>query len=137
MSEGFLERLSRFTPDASGLDRDALLFAAGRNSVRPDRGWATLASLLAATQAISLVLLWPRPNPPAGPRDMSVATEPALPRQLAPPGAEAFPGPSHVSSARRSLLDSDLEIRPAAAVTFIDRGPPLRAIARFPSSLLN
>ena len=74
MSEPFLERLSRFTPDAGGLDRDALLFAAGRNSVRPNRGWKTVASLLAATQALSLVLLWPRPNPPTSPSTMSVAT---------------------------------------------------------------
>ena len=66
MSEPFLERLSRFTPDAGGLDRDALLFAAGRGSARPNRGWMTLATLLASTQALSLVLLWPRPTPPAG-----------------------------------------------------------------------
>ena len=39
MSEPILERLSRFTPDAGGLDRDALLFAAGRESARPNRGW--------------------------------------------------------------------------------------------------
>ena len=32
MSESFLERLSRFTPDAGRLERDALLFAAGRRS---------------------------------------------------------------------------------------------------------
>ena len=137
MSESILERLSRFTPDARGLDRDALLFAAGRNSVRPNRGWATLASLLAATQAISLAFLWPRPNPPADPRDMSIATAPVPPRQPTPPGAEAFPGPPHVSSARQSLRESDLEVRPAADVTFIDQGPPLRAIAPLPASLLN
>ena len=65
MSEAFLERLSRFTPDAGGLDRDALLFAAGRSSARPNRGWMTLASLLAGTQTLSLVLLWPHPTPPA------------------------------------------------------------------------
>ena len=38
MSEPILERLSRFTPDAGRLDRDALLFAAGRESARPNRG---------------------------------------------------------------------------------------------------
>ena len=39
MSEPILERLNRFTPDAGGLDRDALLFAAGRESAaaRPVR----------------------------------------------------------------------------------------------------
>ena len=64
MSEPFVERLSRFTPHAGGLDRDALLFAAGRGSVRPNRGWIALAALLANTQVLSLVLLWPRPTPP-------------------------------------------------------------------------
>ena len=64
MSEPFLERLSRFTPDAGRLDRDALLFAAGRNSARPNRGWMTMAGLLAGTQALSLVLLWPPASPP-------------------------------------------------------------------------
>ena len=49
MSEEFLERLSRFKPDAGGLDRDALLFATGRASARPNRGWVALAALLAAT----------------------------------------------------------------------------------------
>ena len=32
MSESFIERLSRFTPDAGALDRDSLLYAAGRES---------------------------------------------------------------------------------------------------------
>jgi hypothetical protein len=60
MSESFLERLSRFTP-ASGLDRDALLFSAGRASARPSRPWMALAGVLTATQLMSLVLLWPHP----------------------------------------------------------------------------
>jgi hypothetical protein len=137
MSETFLERLSRFTPDAGGLDRDALLFAAGRNSVRPNRGWVTAASLLAATQALSLALLWPRPGPPAGPSSMSVATVPAPRRAPEPPGSESFPGRPHVLSVRHSLRESVLENRPAADVTFIDQGPPLRAIAPLPASLLN
>ena len=60
MSQEFLERLSRFTPDTGGLDRDALLFAAGKASARPDHRWVVLAALLANTQIVSLVLLWPR-----------------------------------------------------------------------------
>ena len=63
MSEPILERLSRFTPDAGRLDRDALLFAAGRDSARPSRGWMALATLLASTQSLSLLLLWPQPRP--------------------------------------------------------------------------
>ena len=63
MSGSFLERLSRFTPDAGGLNRDELLYAAGRSSARPNRVWMTVASLLAATQALSLVLLLPPARP--------------------------------------------------------------------------
>ena len=137
MSEPILEHLSRFTPDAGGLDRDALLFAAGRNSVRPNRGWATAASLLAATQALSLVLLWPRPSPPASPGAMSIANAPIPPRELEHSRSEAFPRPPQVLSARHNLLEPDLEARPAADVTFIDQGPPLRAVAPLPASLLN
>ena len=59
MSERFLERLSRFSPDAGALDRDELLFAAGRRSARPNRGWKALAAGLATTQALSLVLMLP------------------------------------------------------------------------------
>ncbi len=137
MSEARLERLSRFTPDAGGLDRDALLFAAGRNSVRPNRGWVAAASLLAATQAMSLALLWPRPSPPTSSATMSIATSLVPGRALEHPGSEAFPSPPDQLSARQSLLESDLEIRPAADVNFIDQGPPLRAVAPLPTSLLN
>jgi len=56
--------LSRFTPDGAKLDRDALLFAAGRASVRPQRGWAILAGALAGAQVLTLVLLWPVPSAP-------------------------------------------------------------------------
>jgi hypothetical protein len=137
MSESILERLSRFTPDASGLDRDALLFAAGRNSVRPNRIWKTVACLLAATQASLLVLLWPRPTSPTSPSTMSIATVVIPQRALDHPRPEAFPSPPYVLSARHSLLESDLETPPPADVTFIDQGPPLRAFAPLPVSLLN
>ncbi len=53
------ELLTRFTPDAGQLDRDALIFAAGQASVRPNRGWIALSALLATTQAVSLVLMLP------------------------------------------------------------------------------
>ena len=94
MSEPILERLSRFTPDAGGLDRDALLFAAGRGSARPNRGWMTLASLLAGTQALSLVLLWPHSSPPAG--EIDRAPSPACPLRprlssLRPPRRRPIP----------------------------------------------
>lgn len=60
MSESFAEQLSQFTPDGAGLDRDALLFAAGRASARPNRGWMALAGSLAACQVMTCVLFWPK-----------------------------------------------------------------------------
>lgn len=136
MSEAFLERLSRFTPDASGLNRDVLLVAAGRNSVRPNRGWVTVASLLAASQALSLAVLWQRPHPTTGPSTRSIAAEHLEPA-IEQPGFVPFPSAPFLLSTHHGLLDADLETRPADDVTFIDQGPPLRAVAPLPASLLN
>src|SRR5271155_5763696 len=116
MSEEFLERLTRFTPDAGGLIRDALLFAAGRSSVRPNRGWKTLAGLLAVTQALSLVLLWPRPTPPAAGFAAPVVAVLEPPSTLEPPISETWPKPG-VWSARRSLLASGAVGHPTGDVT--------------------
>jgi hypothetical protein len=136
MSEPILERLSRFTPDAGGLDRDALLFAAGRSSARPNRGWMTLATLLATTQAMSLVLLWPHPTPTAGGPTVPVASAPVPPSVLETTTSEPLVSPG-VWSARHRLMEAEAEDRPAGDVTFIDRGPPLRASGPLPPSLLN
>ncbi|MGO9468037.1 MAG: hypothetical protein ACLQIB_24710 [Isosphaeraceae bacterium] len=140
MSEPFLERLSRFTPDAGRLDRDALLFAAGRSSVRPHRGWRTLASLLAATQVLSLVVLWPHEvvNPTSPGRTPNMAVEPAStrPTALEPRAFDAWASPTVLSS-RRLLAQPESEDRPAANVNFVDSGPPLRASGPIPQSLLN
>jgi hypothetical protein len=136
MSEEFLERLTRFTPDAGGLNRDALLFAAGRSSVRPNRGWKTLASLLAGTQAMSLVLLWPRPTPPATSFTAPVVAVLEPPSTLEPPISETWPKPG-VWSARHGLLASGAVDHPTGDVTFIDSGPPLRASSLLRQSLRN
>jgi hypothetical protein len=135
MSEPILERLSRFTPDAGRLDRDALLFAAGRVSARPNRGWKTLASLLAGTQALSLVLLWTHPMAPVGGLTGPLAGVPAPSATPGPSASEASPNPG-LWSARRGLLESDSSDRPGGDMTFIDSEPPLRAF-RPPPSLLN
>jgi hypothetical protein len=136
MSEPLLETLSRFTPDAGTLDRDALIFAAARASVRPSRGLKIVACLLAGTQALSLVFLWPKSNHPGGDVSVNVAaapvTSPALePRPGAPPANN-----SGVWSARQRLERRDLEDRPAETLTLIDSEPPLRAFGPAPASLL-
>jgi hypothetical protein len=136
MSEPFLERLSGFTPDAGRLDRDALLFAAGRTSARPNRGWMTLATLLASTQALSLVLLWPHPTPPAASFAVPVASVPEPPPTFDPRTSEAWANPG-LWSARRSLMELETEDQPVGDVTFIDTGSPLRVAGPLPPSLLN
>jgi hypothetical protein len=138
MSEPILERMSRFTPDAGRLDRDALLFAAGRGSARPNRGWMTLAALLASTQVLSLVLLWPGASLPDGRPGVAVAVAPLpsppptlearAPEDLASPGAW---------SARQRLLKPTAGDLPDDTLTLIDSGPPLRVLGPLPASLLN
>jgi hypothetical protein len=136
MSEPSLERLIRFTPNAGGLDRDALLFAAGRASARPSRGWKTLASGLAGTQVLSLALLWPRPAPPSAGIAVPVAAVPEPPSTPEPPTSEprAIAG---IWSARHSRLASETTDCPAGDATLIESGPPLRASGPLPLSLLN
>jgi hypothetical protein len=138
MSESFLERLSRFTPDAGTLERDALLFAAGRRSARPNRGWIALATALAGTQALSLALLWPHATPPAGGLPESVTALPSSPAPSESATAQALDSPG-LWSVRHSLLESDSEDRSPSArtVTIVDREPPLRAFGTPPSSILN
>ena len=114
MSEPFLERLSRFTPDAGGLDRDALLFAAGR-ALRPPEPrldhpgrpagrhpgrcrW----SCCGRTRRPARRPMCPWPSSPC----------PRLPRLSSLRTSEASASPG-LWSARHSLLESETEDRPA------------------------
>jgi hypothetical protein len=136
MSEAFLDRLSQFTPNAGGLDRDALLFAAGRATARPNRRLIALATLLTTTQVLSFVFLWARTPSPADQFAMVVASRPAEPLAVEPGFSGPRPGPT-IWSSRRGLLDSETANRPDDAVSLIDSGPPLRASGPLPASLLN
>ncbi len=136
MSGPFPERLSRFTPDAGALDPAAVLFAAGRRSARPNRGWVALAAALAGTQALSLALLLVHPAPPAGSGPGTVVHTP-------PPAAPVEPPPSRppdspgLWSARLDLIGSEPRERPPTdPVTFVDTDPPLRAFGPPPPSVL-
>jgi hypothetical protein len=61
MPEDVTRDLTAFTP--AGLDRDAVLFAAGRAAARRWAGWKWLAIGLVVTNAVTLGgLLWPRPT---------------------------------------------------------------------------
>ena len=138
MSEPLVERLSRFTPDSTGLDRDALLFAAGRASARPNRRWLALAGTLAASQVLTLALLWPRgiaptPVPPGRPEPPVAVTAPAPPLPSPLPEAPPAPrDPSEVWALRDRVLAAEGNLSaPAAVEPMTPADPPLCAGAAF------
>jgi hypothetical protein len=138
MSEPFIERLSRFTPNPGGVDRDALLYAAGRASVRPNRAWIALATALALTQPLYLAFLWPHFAPPAAHAPADIVSLPA------PSGIFESPVPDESESAglwsaqySLSELEAAKSPLPAQAVTVIESGPLLRAFGPPPPSIFN
>ena len=118
--------LSRFTPSMGNLDRDGLLFAAGRASARPGRKWPMVAALLALSQALTLALLVAGTPPPSRPEpptevvpDVPTESEPLSPPIIRrwpsaldelpvpePASSDLMPDepPLHVSSAWNELL---------------------------------
>jgi hypothetical protein len=127
MSEPIAERLSRFTPDAGALDRDALLFAAGRASARPNRRWVVLAGMLAACQLLTFLLLWPRATPGVAPvvRSDPPSAVPDPPRALGPPQDS---DPAELWVLRQRLLGPEGDLPPPRPVHDLRLdGPPLRA----------
>jgi hypothetical protein len=142
MSEPIVERLSRFTPATGSLDRDALLFEAGRKSARPSRAWTFSTSLLAFTQLVSLVLLWPGMLPPTDERVVAVNGTPPRATDL---GVALEQSPSDVNDShslwagRRRFQESELDDQPVSAEegVFIESEPPLRAFAPPTAALLN
>jgi hypothetical protein len=130
--------MTKFTPDAGRLERDSLLFAAGRASARPNRTWITLAAMLASTQVLSLALWLPGifsgrdAGALAGNSPNLVSPSASSPSADLPDGASFW-------AARQSLQKSDLLDRPPSAETgtFIESEPPLHAFAPVPPSILN
>jgi hypothetical protein len=128
MSQDISERLSKFTPDDSHLDRAALFFAAGRASVRPSRRWPALAAALAAAQVLTLALFWlrppslPAPGPQPGPSPQT-STQPPRPAE-----------PSELGVLTQCMLRSDAADLPPPAATdsLVAAEPPLRAFAAAP-----
>src|SRR5215813_7495811 len=130
-SERLAERLSRFTPDGSGLDRDGLLFAAGRASARPNRRWVALAGSLAACQLLTLALLWPRPAPPV----VAPVADVAAPRPIEPPPPSL--GPRGAWPLREQAIASEGNLPSSPSVEpLVPSEPPLRAFGALPASLL-
>lgn len=117
MPDPLTDRLQRFTPDAAGLDRDGLLFAAGAASVRPRRGWPIVAGVLAATQAATLALWWLSAPPPA-PAPLPAAVE----------EVSSTPLVRETTTPRQRWLDQAMEKPlPAGETGIVPDGPVLRA----------
>jgi hypothetical protein len=132
MSEPLAERLSRFTPDCAGLNRDALLFAAGRASVRPNRRWQLLAGMLAACQLLTLAGLWTR-TPPARIDQPTEAVQRSEPAPLPIPH-----DPSELGVLSERLLASEGDwVPPADDGPMIASQPPLRVFDSLPAKFLN
>jgi hypothetical protein len=113
MSEPFIERLSRFTPDGSNLDRDALLFAAGRASACRNRAWPTLSGLLAASQLLTLAILWPRSMP----SNDTVATNAPMPELIGRSAPETPPDAAALWLLSRDVFQSpDGDLAPPAPI---------------------
>lgn len=131
-------QLSRFTPDRGALDRDALIFAAGRATANKHRGWKALAGALAASQLLTLVMLWPRAAAmaPSG-RQIDVASLPGSAIESAPTAAlEA--SPFQLSTLRQELSATRRDsVPPQVDGPMLPDVPPLRASSPIPPALLN
>ena len=118
MSEDVTDKLTRFSPTA--IDRDAVLFAAGKAAARRGNGWTWLAAGLLLSNAVTLaVLFWPKPlpvtTPPAESPPYTEPAEPARPDPYSylalrngftpPPTADAGPSRAAVPLTPRSIND--------------------------------
>jgi hypothetical protein len=134
MSDPLTDRLAHFTPDASGLDRDALLFDAGRASARPDRRWKAIVGLLVVCQVLTLAWLGAQASsaPLAGltpqpRRERSPAPVLDRPPGRSPPGLTPSGSPVGPPLVRRWPADDTELPPPVPAEGLIPDAPPLRA----------
>jgi hypothetical protein len=125
MSRPIAELLSRFTPDGTGLDRDALLFAAGRASARPNRAWIVLTTCLALSQAFTLAALTFRSAGPVQSAPSRDAVVPAAPD--VPPASPPADGPLALWPRAGAGLD-DVP-RPTGVDDLVPDAPPLTALS--------
>jgi hypothetical protein len=137
-NDSFAEQLKRFTPDRGGLDREALLFAAGRASARPNRGWMALAGTLAACQLVSLGLLWSRTSgPEGGPSGASPTSVAETPFYERPHDPEAS-SPNELWVLRARMVSGGGDFRaPTIEGTLVPDEPPLPAFPLPTSKILN
>jgi hypothetical protein len=126
MSRPIAEILSRFTPDGSTLDRDALLFAAGRASARPNRALGVLAACLALSQAVTLAALGYRP---AGPVESPPSREAVVPAAPDVPVTSPPPADGPLAVWPQAGVGPDGLPRLSAAGDLVPDAPPLTALS--------
>jgi hypothetical protein len=137
MSESFIQQLSSFTPNGSGLDRDGLLFAAGRASAGPQRRWLVLCGVLAVSQLFTVALLWPRPSvAPAPAPNPQLVVQPIKDDVAPPAGVQG----STFGNLRQSALATEGNLQPPARGV-VDHAmlpeQPLHAFAAASAALRN
>jgi hypothetical protein len=109
MPEDVIAKLGQFTP-ATGLDRDELLFRAGRASAPSARGWKVAAGLLVVGQLATAVAwaAWPRPEPTIVRVPVEVPVSPPDEPSDYPPLPAGEPGASSYLVMSRSVSQGTL-----------------------------
>ncbi|HTU93724.1 MAG TPA: hypothetical protein VMF69_26830 [Gemmataceae bacterium] len=127
-------RLSAWQPNSAGLDADAVLFAAGRASVRPGPARFAWPALTALLTALSVVLgLWladERSERLALARSLRTTSPAPVVNPSSPPAANAAPpelsGPDELPPdsylASRRALEKGLDAWPSRVIVRV--GPP-------------
>lgn len=120
--------LARIRPIQSGLDRDLLMFNAGRATARPNRAWQVLSGVLGI---LLLCAVSPRPEQAGRPSSVQVADSgTAQIGPLAGPRGEHDPsGPLTYLSLRDRVLEGGVEALPpdpgTGSTGRLDRGQAL------------
>lgn len=132
-----IDKLARFTPNPAALDRDALLFNAGRTSVKSSRVWPILTVVLGMSQVMTLIFFWQESAPIMQP--VSPGTTPAymLPASEVSPVLPASPiDPSLWTLQHRWLDQTEIPPVPPAAENTVDSPPPLTVFS-IPQALVD
>ena len=129
-----VRKLSLLTPNGTGLDRDALLFAAGRASARPNRRWIALVGALATSQLLTLGgLLWPRHEQPIP--ESFTPSAPIVVIETPLPGVVETPG---LWTLHERFMDMDGKLpMPIPSESLVPSEPPLRAFGPWPKEFLH
>jgi hypothetical protein len=123
-----LGKLAQFTPDSGRIDRDELLFAAGRASAPKARAWKIAVLVLAICQA-AILIVWTAgiqpTNPRSNPSVQSIESQNGLP--ASEPSTNApDPAGSYVEIVRRWERDA---LPPPAPIADPNPPDPILSIA--------